>query len=132
MANDVTYSDAYAKAQDTRVDFRNATKTVMEKYGVSALAYPFLLVKPRLIEDTASHYGSAGNRMSHPTGLPAINVPIVGYVPSSLLDISICVEAVNSIQKMDIIEGNEANRFAPTYSVICSEASKMISMVINQ
>lgn len=79
FANGVTYKDAYAKAQAARVAYRVATEAVMEKYGVTALAYPSLLVKPRLIEDTASHYGSASNLMSPVTGLPAINVPM-GFV----------------------------------------------------
>ncbi|WP_419872807.1 amidase family protein [Candidatus Pristimantibacillus sp. PTI5] len=74
-----TYREAYAKAQASRVEYRAATEAVMEKYGVMALAYPSLLVKPRLIEDTASHYGSASNLMSPVTGLPAINVPM-GHV----------------------------------------------------
>lgn len=80
MADGVTaYRDAYAKAQAARVAYRVATEAVMEKYGVTALVYPSLLVKPRLTEDTASHYGSASNLMSPVTGLPAINVPM-GYV----------------------------------------------------
>ncbi len=62
---------------------REAVEKVMDDNALDALVYPTWAFPPRLIGDLNTPHGNNSPRLSPPTGLPAITVPM-GFVRDSL------------------------------------------------